>query len=251
MKRADRLPARRGNLSDGRSPGQAATGWVEVLLYTGSADDLARLMGACHARRLRPVTAMDINQAVRLIGEWEPNVAIVVDDDGSDVVPLLSALEERAIPTVLAAGPETLMAFPQLKALSTAVSPSGDAAELARVAEIVATDPSSRAREPIRCAGPLCVDLDEGVAFVEGRRVELPRIELAVLAELARQPGQPISSDELARRVWTGTATAQDVHRHVYRLRELLGDHERLPPLIINRRGFGYALNRRQSERRG
>jgi DNA-binding winged helix-turn-helix (wHTH) protein/heme-degrading monooxygenase HmoA len=95
-------------------------------------------------------------------------------------------------------------------------------------------------------AGPLRLDLLRRVAEVDGREHELPPKEFAVLAELARRPGQPIPSAELAWRAWPDAeaVTGEDVRRTVYRLRRLLRDHRREPPLIRNRRGHGYVLRR-------
>ncbi|MGH2724408.1 MAG: winged helix-turn-helix domain-containing protein [Actinomycetota bacterium] len=94
-------------------------------------------------------------------------------------------------------------------------------------------------------AGPLRVDLLRRIAIVEGREVELPPKEFAVLAELVRRPDRPVPAAELARLAWPegdGT-TGDDVRRAIYRLRRLLGDHHRTPALIRNRRGHGYVLS--------
>lgn len=99
-------------------------------------------------------------------------------------------------------------------------------------------------REPpeVLDLGRLRVDLGRRVAAVNGRRIDLPPREFAVLAELALRPGRPVSSEELARRVWPQQAVnGDDVRRVVYRLRRLLGD-DRRRPLIRNRRGHGYVL---------
>jgi DNA-binding response OmpR family regulator len=55
---------------------------------------------------------------------------------------------------------------------------------------------------------------------------------------------EPIPPDELAQRVspYDKTITSDDIRRSVYRLRKLIGDGRRHPPLIHNRRGFGYVL---------
>jgi len=92
--------------------------------------------------------------------------------------------------------------------------------------------------------GPLRVDLGRRTAELDGGRVELPPREFAVLAELALRPGRPVPSEELAKLAWPATAwpTGEDVRRTVYRLRRLLGDHQRDRPLIRNRRGHGYVL---------
>lgn len=92
--------------------------------------------------------------------------------------------------------------------------------------------------------GSLRIDLGGRTAEVEGRRVELPPREFAVLAELALRPGRPIPSEELIGLAWPDTtdATGEDVRRVVYRLRRLIGDQDRDRPLIRNRRGHGYVL---------
>lgn len=93
-------------------------------------------------------------------------------------------------------------------------------------------------------AGAVRVNLATRSIEVDGRRVELPPREFAVLSELALRPGRPIPSEELARLAWPDTSwpTGDDVRRTVYRLRRFLGDRERPRPLIRNRRGFGYVL---------
>jgi DNA-binding winged helix-turn-helix (wHTH) protein/heme-degrading monooxygenase HmoA len=93
--------------------------------------------------------------------------------------------------------------------------------------------------------GPLQIDLVRGIALVEDRTVEVPPREFAVLAELATHPREPLSSELLCRLAWPNGSWSgpEDVRRSVYRLRRLLGDHERARPWIRNRRGYGYLLD--------
>jgi DNA-binding winged helix-turn-helix (wHTH) protein/heme-degrading monooxygenase HmoA len=93
--------------------------------------------------------------------------------------------------------------------------------------------------------GPLTLDLSRRTARLSGRDVDLPPREFTVLAELAAQPDRPISSVDLAARVWPGRTwmNADDVRRVVYSLRRRLGDDRRKRPLIRNRRGYGYVLD--------
>jgi DNA-binding winged helix-turn-helix (wHTH) protein/heme-degrading monooxygenase HmoA len=109
-----------------------------------------------------------------------------------------------------------------------------------------------RAPEVIE-AGPLTVDLSRRTARIRGREVDLPPREFAVLAELASHPEEPVSSADLAARVWPDRTwmNADDVRRVVYSLRRLLGDDRRERPLIRNRRGHGYVLDLPSSSRRG
>jgi DNA-binding winged helix-turn-helix (wHTH) protein/heme-degrading monooxygenase HmoA len=92
--------------------------------------------------------------------------------------------------------------------------------------------------------GPLTVDLGRRIVRLRGRDIELPPREFAVLSELVLHPDHPISSRDLAARVWPGRTwmNGDDVRRVVYSLRRLIGDDRRKRPLIRNRRGFGYVL---------
>jgi DNA-binding winged helix-turn-helix (wHTH) protein len=98
--------------------------------------------------------------------------------------------------------------------------------------------------------GCLKVEVRKRCASVDGNAVELPPMELALLLELALQPGRPIPAEELGRRAWPHApyATSDDVRRHIYRLRRSLGDQHREQALIRNRRGFGYALDDSSTE---
>ncbi len=89
------------------------------------------------------------------------------------------------------------------------------------------------------------VDVLARRATIEGEIIDLPPKLFDMLVALALQPGQPLSSRELLRRLWPGShrATTDDVNWHASQLRKLIGDHDRANPLIENRRGFGYVLN--------
>lgn len=89
------------------------------------------------------------------------------------------------------------------------------------------------------------LDLGSCSAHVDGQKAHLPPKEFRLLAELARRPKETVSSSELIRRVWPEIdgMTSQDLYWHVWRLRKLIGDQQRTPPLISNRKGFGYALD--------
>jgi heme-degrading monooxygenase HmoA len=93
--------------------------------------------------------------------------------------------------------------------------------------------------------GPFRIDLASRTAELDGRQLDLPPREFAVLSELARRSGRPIPSSDLAAAVWPRSRTAggEDVRRVVYSLRRLIDDHVRPRPLIRNRRGYGYLLD--------
>jgi two-component system response regulator MtrA len=73
--------------------------------------------------------------------------------------------------------------------------------------------------------GPLTVDLDARRVTVEGRDVDLTRVEFDLLAALAKRPGAAVPRERLAEQVLDperdGTERTLDVH--VSRLRKKLG----------------------------
>lgn len=215
---------------------------LEALLAADWPRAAADILHRLEAARLAPVVTISLDKAARLVGEWKPDVAIVVSYR-QDPAPLLRRLEENDVRVVLVLEPEQLDDA-AAGAVVTAVSLSAGPAAIARAAEIAAGAGGFPAPPPVVEVGPLRIDARSRCVFADGEEVELPPKEFAVLVELALRRGEPVSSAELLAHVWdpADPATPDDVHRHVYRLRKLIRDHERVPPLIRNRRGFGYVL---------
>lgn len=214
---------------------------MKALVVAESAQLATRLVKAVRAGGLHPVLAFSIEQAMLVVARSRPDVAIL-PPDAARAGRLMRDLKRRDIPIVLVGDPEQLSATsPYADTLVAAVPDPEDVAE---ALEIVLGKTGVPLPDSVE-TGPLRLDLNLRLAFLDGRPVGLPPKELAIVIELARRPGHPVSSTELMGLVWSpGTsATPEDVHRHVYRLRKLLGDHDRDPPLIACRRGFGYVLN--------
>jgi two-component system OmpR family response regulator/two-component system response regulator QseB len=150
-------------------------------------------------------------------------------------------MEVWKVPVVLVGDGEQLRVAGGSAAIEVGVPSPADGAEIANAARIAAgEDP-----RPLRVTelGPLRLDLAQRVAAIDGRVLKLPPREFSILAELALHPKEPIAPGELARRIRPHCSmSAEDIRRCVYRLRRLIGDHFRVPPLISTRRGFGYVL---------
>ncbi len=97
-------------------------------------------------------------------------------------------------------------------------------------------------REGVLEAGPLRMDVAGRSVQVAGRRVDLTRVELDLLAALARRPGAAVERGWLVDNVLDpereGTERTLDVH--VSRLRKKLGPHAALVETVW---GVGYRLN--------
>jgi hypothetical protein len=76
-----------------------------------------------------------------------------------------------------------------------------------------------------------------------GSAVHLPPREMAAILALASDPGAPVPSAELARRIWPGSAlvTPYDVRRVIHQLRLIFRDSG-APLRISNLHGLGYGL---------
>ncbi|MCC6176649.1 MAG: response regulator transcription factor [Chloroflexi bacterium] len=102
----------------------------------------------------------------------------------------------------------------------------------------------------VRLTG-LTIDLTSGEVLQAGRRVTLTATEFRILAALAQQPGQMVSSRELMKMVQgydlTETEAREIVKVHVRHIRQKLEPCPDRPRYLVNVRGLGYMLNRKQA----
>ncbi|MBA4723143.1 MAG: response regulator transcription factor [Alcanivorax sp.] len=100
-----------------------------------------------------------------------------------------------------------------------------------------------RGSEPARAvmqAGALTIDPDAMTVQRDGQVLHLPRREMALLMELARQPGRVFSRDYLEQALygWNDELESNALEVHVHHLRRKLGNG-----LIRTVRGVGYAFS--------
>ncbi|MEU9461471.1 response regulator transcription factor [Streptomyces sp. NPDC058322] len=90
--------------------------------------------------------------------------------------------------------------------------------------------------------GLLTLDLSAHEAVLSGHRLDLTPFEFALLAALARHPGQVLSADRLLRMVWDVPADsdASRVKYTVLRLRRKIAGATGAPAPIETVRGVGY-----------
>jgi DNA-binding response OmpR family regulator len=222
---------------------------VNALIIIEPANGLDELAGRLRALGVSPIVGLGLDQATRLLATFRPDLAIV--GHGAQTPTLLRRLEQRGVPVVLVEESNGLAHTEDLRMVVSALLSPVKPDLLGNVVDL--TDEAAGAQGEVLEAGTVFVDRVGRVAFVDGERVEIPPMELTILEELALHPGEPIPASVLRRRLWPadGPATNEDVHRHVYRLRKLIGDQDRRHPLITNRRGFGYVLEVSEPARSG
>lgn len=165
-----------------------------------------------------------------LLGEWRtrearPAVIVLTSRDGEvDCVASLEAGADDFVPKPFS--PRALVARIRavLRRRTATVRP-----------------PSAR----VQTTGPLRVDLDRRTASFDGRPLELTKIELDLLAALARAPGRVHTREVLVEQVWGGRVamTERNVDSHVKALRRKLGEAGASPDLITAVRGVGFKLD--------
>lgn len=217
-------------------------GGARALVFAGPATDIAGIVEALKRRGFPALVAPAPASAASLLTRWRPDIAIV-GADAAGAERLLGQLERTDVPVLLVGDARTMGSASGLNVKAAVPSPA-EAEEIASAVEIVIGRPLLQGMPELLDAGPVRVDVTERVAYIDDEPIELPPKEFALLAELALHPGQPIPSGELAGRLWPESAwiTGDDVRRTVYRLRKLIHDDDRTPPLIRNRRGYGYVL---------
>lgn len=90
--------------------------------------------------------------------------------------------------------------------------------------------------------GGLVVDPLRRTADIDGKPLDLTRLEFDVLAYLAANPSRVVSRKELLREVWQRTDSARTVDVHLSWLRRKLGDDVDDPRFLHVHRGVGIML---------
>lgn len=94
-----------------------------------------------------------------------------------------------------------------------------------------AAAPAPRATAPRPAppaAGPVRIDTDTRTVHVDGRQLDLPRLEFDLLAHLVRHPGRAYTRSQLMAAVWPSrSAGDRTVDVHIARLRRRLGPRRR------------------------
>lgn len=93
----------------------------------------------------------------------------------------------------------------------------------------------------------LTLDLGHALAHTPSGTIRLTTTEARLLYHLARNVGRPVSNDELARQIWS-TSASQDLLRNtIARLRAKLEPDPGNPRYILSKRRAGYLLATRSS----
>ncbi len=98
--------------------------------------------------------------------------------------------------------------------------------------------------ERVVVVGPLRVDLDSRLVFIDDREVHLTPTQWRLLSALVRHAGRVMTHQELLQEGWGARYGTQTEYLHVYmgQLRGKLEQDRTRPRLIITEPGVGYRL---------
>lgn len=188
--------------------------------------------------------------AIAVISRWQPQ-AVILQAGEADWLPLLKIIGHKGIPCVLLGTTEQLRRASRQDWRCVHLLLPVEPHEIAQGTQLVTGPLPSQELSNIIDLGIVKIDFRAREVEVEGERKTLPPKEFEILVQLALQSGVPLDAAELLGRVWhgSGSATLDDLHTRIWRLRRVIGDHDRQQPLIVNRRGYGYLLNVPQASR--
>ncbi len=248
--RADRARGARDQPARGRARLSAPTAILLVESDRSRAEALAVQLAA---DGYRVELARSVAHARSLAAAGRPQVAIL----GRIEIPrgAIALIEE-----IRAAGEDASCWWPSLPALVLG-SPAGELAAVrafeagaddfmpagvgylelrARMRAVLRRSEPARAENGVLRVGALAVDQPRRVATLNGRRLELRRMEYELLVELAREPARIFAREELLRTVWGFRCPGST--RTVDATRAVCAESSAGGPWVIGVRGLGYRL---------
>jgi two-component system KDP operon response regulator KdpE len=113
---------------------------------------------------------------------------------------------------------------------------------LARVRAVLRRVPHATSTPSVVQVDALEIDLVRKQVRLDGEVVHLTKTELALLEQLATQPGKLLTHEYLLRQVWGRGYGSESNYLRVYvgQLRRKLGDDAANPRLIVTEPGIGY-----------
>jgi two-component system, OmpR family, KDP operon response regulator KdpE len=187
--------------------------------------------------------------ALRDIAGWDPEVVVLdlglPDIDGRDVIRMLRALSQ--VPVIVATArddPDEIVRLLDAGADDYVVKPYSAAEMGARIrAMLRRSRPETERPGPLRIGG-LEIDPVRREATVDGRALDLTRLEFDLLAHLAAREGEVVTRRQLLAEVWKQPYGGGDktIDVHVAWLRRKLGESATEPRYLRTVRGVGVKL---------
>ena len=223
-------------------------GQVPVLAVDDDPQALAYVRDAIAAAGYRPVVTGDPEEALRLMEEERPRLALLdlmlPDADGVELMEAILKVSDVPVIFISAYGREELIARAfDHGAVDYVVKPFSATELAARIRSALRRREVSEPSEPY-VYGDLTVDFARRRAFLEGQPVPLVALEYRLLAELAANAGRVLTYEHLLERVWDrkNSEDVRPIRTILSKLRRKLGDNADRPTYVFTEPRVGYRM---------
>ena len=221
---------------------------VRVLAVDDDPNDLRYVRDTLIESGYYPVVTGDPEEAVRLMAQERPEVALLdLMLPGSDGIELMNEILEIAdVPVIFlsAYGREEVVARAlEMGAVDYVVKPFSPTELAARIKAALRRRVTVEPTEPY-VLGDLTIDYARRRVTLAGHRVRLTPTEYGMLAELSAHSGRVLTHEHLLERVWKETedGNLRPMRTIVSKLRRKLGDDAGNPTYIFTEPRVGFRM---------
>ena len=231
-----------------RDRSRAAGERVRVLAVDDDPQSLRYVRDALIRSGYTPILAGDPKEAVRLMEDERPHLALLdLMLPGKDGIELMKDILEIAnVPVIFlsAYGRDEIIARAfEMGAVDYMVKPFSPTELAARIGSALRRREVSEPSEPY-VLGNLTIDYSSRSVTLAARPVQLTAMEYRMLAELSANGGRVLTYEHLLERIWgeKGGADMSPMRNIVARLRQKLGDAGDNPTYIFTETRVGYRM---------
>ncbi len=228
---------------------------VRVLAVDDDPNDLRYVRDALIESGYEPVVTGDPEEAVRLMEEERPELALLdlmlPMMDGIEL--MRDILDVADVPVIFlsAYGREEVIARAfEMGAVDYVVKPFSPTELTARIKAALRRRVTVEPSEPYML-GDLTIDYARRRVSLAGRQVQLTPKEYGILAELSAHAGRVLTHEHLLERVWgeKGSGNVRPMRTMVSKLRRKLGETAGNPTYIFTESRVGFRMPRGESRR--
>ena len=229
-----------------RDPGER----VRVLAVDDDPNDLRYLRDTLTESGYAPVVTGDPEEAVRLMAEERPDLALLdlmlPGMDGLELMQAVLGVADVPVIFLSAYGRDEVVARAlELGAVDYVVKPFSPTELAARIRAALRRRVAAEPSAPY-VLGDLTIDYAQRRVTLAGNRVQLTPTEYGMLAELSAHAGQVLTHEHLLERVWRdrGDGNVRPMRTMVSKLRRKLGDDADNPTYIFTEPRVGFRMPR-------
>ena len=226
----------------------AADEAIKVLVVDDDPQELRYVRGALTNAGYRPLMTGDPEEAVRLMEQERPQLAlldlVLPNTDGIELMQTIRTIDNVPVIFLSAYGrDETIAQAFEMGAVDYVVKPFSPTELAARIGAALRRRETVQPVEPY-VLGDLTIDYAAHQVSVRGRMVQFTSMEYRMLTELSANAGRVVTYEHLLERVWGGKSDDKmsPMRTMVGKLRAKLGEDTRNPRYIFTESRVGYRM---------